>query len=86
MPEIGGTKLANTFGSMMADVRKEIDAATATVADAVRELKTEITAGAQSAAKAIRSEAATVRSGYAELLGNNPPSTPEADKGKTDVG
>lgn len=73
MPEIGGSKLASDFGSMMADVRKSIDASKQIVAQAVTELQAEITVGAQSAAKAIRTEAAAVRAGYAELLGNNPP-------------
>lgn len=70
MGELGGKKLATDFGSMMADVRKAIDAAKGTVADAVRELKGEITAGAVQSAKAIRAEATAVRAGYAELLGN----------------
>lgn len=73
MPEIGGSKLASDFGSMMAGVRKSIDASKQVVEQAVTELKTEIEAGALAAAKAIRTEAATVRAGYAELLGNNPP-------------
>lgn len=70
MPEAGGKKLATDFGSMMADVRKSIDAAKTSVQEAVRELKTEITSGATKVAKALRVEATAVRDGYAQLLGN----------------
>ena len=73
MPEAGGRKLATNFSGMMADVRKSIDEASQKVADAVKELKTEIESGATGAATALRAEAAEVRKGYAELLGNNPP-------------
>lgn len=77
MPEIGGTKLATDFASLMADVRKSIDESKALVTQAAAELKNEITQGAVAAAKAIRLEAATVRQGYSSLLGNAPPATDE---------
>ena len=73
MPEVGGKQLANDFVSMMADVRKAIDELKKTVADALAELRTEITKGASDSALAIRKEAAAVRQGYATLLGNAPP-------------
>lgn len=75
MPEIGGKKLAADFSSMMATVRRSIDASKQTIADAVNELQTEIEQGGAEAAKAIKAEAAEVRKGYAELLGNAPPSS-----------
>jgi hypothetical protein len=75
MPEVGGKKLATDFSSMMADVRQSIEESKSLVAAAVAELKAEIATGAQGAAKALRAEAADVRKGYAELLGNNPPET-----------
>ncbi len=72
MPEVGGRRLAGEFSSMMADVRKSIEESKQIVAAAVKELQQEVTEGAQDAAKALRNEAAEVRKGYAELLGNNP--------------
>lgn len=74
MPEAGGRRLASNFSSMMAEVRASIDGATRKVADAVKELKAEIETGAEEAAKALQSEAAEVRKGFGDLLGNNPPS------------
>ena len=73
MPEAGGKRLASSFADMMAEVRRSIDAATAKVSDAVKELKVEIDGGADDAAKALRAEAAEVRKGFGQLLGNNPP-------------
>ena len=73
MPEIGGTKLAADFSSMMADVRKSIEASKSTLTAAIKELQTEIEQGGADAAKAIKAEAAEVRKGYSELLGNGPP-------------
>lgn len=80
MPEIGGKQLAADFSSMMAQVRASIEASKQTVAEAVKELQAEIEQGGNSAAKAIQAEAAEVRKGYAELLGNNPPLTNGQDK------
>ena len=60
MPEVGGKQLANDFVSMMADVRKAIDESKKTVADALAELRTEITKGAADSALAIRKEAAAI--------------------------
>jgi hypothetical protein len=73
MPEAGGRRLASSFSGMMAEIRSEIDAATQKVADAVKELKAEISSGADGATKALQAEAAEVRKGFGELLGNNPP-------------
>lgn len=86
MPEIGGKKLATDFGSMMADVRKSIDTAKETVAVAVRELQGEITTGAVNSAKAIRVEAAAVRAGFGELLGNGAPAEETVTVGSSEVG
>ncbi len=72
MPEVGGRQLAGEFSSMMADIRKSNEESKQLVAEAVKELQQEVTGGAADAAKALRNEAAEVRKGYAELLGNNP--------------
>ena len=77
MPEVGGKKLAGEFSSMMAEVRHAINESKQLVRDAAKELTAEVTIGAQDAAKALRAEAAEVRKGYAELLGNQPPGDDE---------
>jgi|FreactTroBogLake_1042271.scaffolds.fasta_scaffold80942_2 hypothetical protein len=74
MPEIGGKRLAADFSSMMADVRRSIETSKSTLAAAIKELQIEIEEGGAEAAKAIKAEAAEVRKGYEQLLGNNPPS------------
>ena len=75
MPEIGGSKLAEDFVSMMTEIREAIDEGKATVKAAVQELKAEIVTGSQTAATALRKEAAAVRQGFGVVVGNNPPDT-----------
>ena len=85
MPEVGGKQLASDFASMMADVRKEIDAAKANVTAAVLDLQHEIRNGANTAALALRAEAAEVRKGFSSVVGNNPPADNDNEKLKTDT-
>ena len=51
MPEIGGSKLAEDFVSMMTEIRTAIDESKATVKAAVQELKQEIVQGSQSSSQ-----------------------------------
>jgi hypothetical protein len=81
MPEIGGKKLSGEFGEMLAGVRRMIDETKLDIAAAVSELTTEVRGGKQ-VAKALREEAAHVRSAFGAVLGNDPGAA--EDKGIAD--
>lgn len=89
MPELGGNRFAGAFGSMMQDVRKQVDEAirtsTAKVAAAHQRLVKSIETGGTDAARAIHQEADAVERSFAEMLGNAPPETeqekPEGKEG-----
>ena len=69
MPEIGGKKLSDDIGGMLADVRKTIDEAKIGLAGAVTELTEEVN-GLKHVETAIRGEAKAVRDMKASILGN----------------
>jgi hypothetical protein len=75
--EVSGI-LGGSLKGVLADVRKAVDEVRLEIAGAASELVEEVKTGKQ-IARALRTEAANVRTEYATILGNAPPA--EGEKG-----
>lgn len=86
--DMGGRRFAAGLGSLLGDLRGQVDRAIIEakmqVDAATSELVSEIKTGHGKVVRAIRAETDAVRRGYLEVLGNDPPEAID-DKAKTEA-